>query len=49
MIHSSLEPLNKKFKQFLSNGGGKKVKKASGRQFHFLKEQQKLALKLCRM
>lgn len=37
MIHSSLEPLNKKFKQFLSNGRGKKSEKSIWKAISFLK------------
>lgn len=46
MIHSSLEPLNEKFRQLCQVEKKKQVQKASGRQFHFLKEQQTLAAKL---
>lgn len=46
MMHSSLEPLNEKLRQLCQVEGKKQVQKASGRQFPFLKEQQKLAPKL---
>lgn len=46
MIHSSLGPLNEKFRQLCQVEEKKEVKEASGRQFYFLKEHHKLAPKV---
>lgn len=49
MIHSSLEPLNEKFRQLGQVEGEKKTnKKSIWKAISFFKEQPKLAPKLCR-